>query len=231
MRPLFLQWPAASSRTASAPRHSPPVQALDHARCRLFVTLYPLGDFRARMAQGRARACAGPAAIGPGHRPFRWSARSCGAAARAVSLLSEEAGRTLRRPPVGRAGWPWYRGPVAAARLNPVQPPPAACAHAAQAHDHRSPSSPPQFRRPCAHKLRNSGISRMSLSSRLVTATPPDPRPAPPGVSGGPVTMAAGVTGAGAVAARRRLRPSRWGRRPAPWPALGRGARRRRGGR
>lgn len=24
-------------------------------------------------------------------------------------------------------------------------------------------------------------ISRMSLSSRLVTATPPDPRPAPPG--------------------------------------------------
>jgi hypothetical protein len=98
-------------------------------------------------------------------------------------------------------------------------------------------------------------ISRMSLSSWLVTATLPDPRPAPPGgpaplprplnrhagvkgrvagppgVSGGPVTMAAGVTGAGAVAARRRRRPSRWGRRPAPWPALGRGAGRRRGGR
>jgi hypothetical protein len=91
------------------------------------------------------------------------------------------------------------------------------------------------------------------MSSRLVTATPPAPRPAPPGGRAPlprarlnrpaglkarvavrqayPVTMAAGVTGAGAVAARRRPRPSRWGRRPAPWPALGRGARRRRGGR
>jgi hypothetical protein len=86
------------------------------------------------------------------------------------------------------------------------------------------------WRRPCRTRARHrQAVERCSPLNRHAGVK--GRVAGPPGASGGPVTMAAGVTGAGAVAARRRLRPSRWGRRPAPLPALGRGARRRRGGR
>ena len=63
--------------------------------------------------------------------------------------------------------------------LNPVRSPLPAWAHAAQAHDHCSPSSAPQFPRSCAHQLRNSGVTiadalriycaRLAPGTRVVT--------------------------------------------------------------
>jgi SAM-dependent methyltransferase len=82
------------------------------------------------------------------------------------ACLAGAAGRmeqtTTLTPPSGRSSppsaSPRRRGSPSLSPPEPSQIAPEDWAHAAQAHDRRSPSSASQFRRPCAHQLRNSGM-------------------------------------------------------------------------